>query len=855
MIKQLKLKHLILTLASLSIIIFAVTLAIFFVFQKQNSFSDGIISLNQRIKSVVEQNDAEDNLEDLLTTRKDKIINDIKNDFKLPENYELSDENIDKIPEELSYLVESEVTVKGDLNKVEIDYKNGESKNKYALTLPDGNRTDVYFEKEDSEVSSSKEVTLSGLALDNVLFVPSSRALSAASAALANPLNVTGNKNILVLKANFSDNPSSQPYSDVEIRNELLDDADSTGNFFSEQSYGKYNLATLTVSSQWFTVPDGSTASCEDNYSSWGNNITSQAVAAGYDVESFDNVLYVFDPATSCPIAGIGSISGAWSMYFGYNDSRVYAHELGHNIGVEHAANYDCADKVIDIYVNCMVEEYGDYYDVMGYVWSVVKPIHFNAPHKYLLGWLNDSNVTTVTANGIYAVNNLENQSTGTQAIRIYRPETSDYYYFEYRKPVGFDSSLSDWGYSQTGAIGHIWNDNKNEMTYLLDFQPNQSINSQTDFKSPTLIDNIPFYDAVNGIRITQSSHTDDTVMLTVAVNILTPSVTVNSLATNVSTPTITGTVSDPTLEVNVSIDGAPAIPAAVNPSTGVWSLVSNILSNGIHNIVATIIVDEVSITDVTTNELTIDTIMPIVTLTGATTIDAGFGAPFTDPGATFTDNMAVGAVTITGDLSMTVGPHVRTYTKIDPGGNTAFVTRTVLVLPSDIASTEFAVHIRTLVGARVVAGHQDGTFRPNTNLTRAEAIALIVRASGKAADPINPATIEFADVPASHWAHNVILIARQNNIVAGVGNNRFNPGATITRAELAKMIANNLPTYVGSSKTQFTDSVNHWAAAAILKVSNYNIVNGFNADTFGPEINATRGQAAKIINNMMARL
>ncbi len=62
--------------------------------------------------------------------------------------------------------------------------------------------------------------------------------------------------------------------------------------------------------------------------------------------------------------------------------------------------------------------------------------------------------------------------------------------------------------------------------------------------------------------------------------------------------------------------------------------------------------------------------------------------------------------------------------------------------------------------GAGWVSGYQDGTFRPDRPVSRAEAVKLLNRALGRSPDPECPAANPFADVEETHWAWGEILEA-----------------------------------------------------------------------------------------------
>ncbi len=61
-----------------------------------------------------------------------------------------------------------------------------------------------------------------------------------------------------------------------------------------------------------------------------------------------------------------------------------------------------------------------------------------------------------------------------------------------------------------------------------------------------------------------------------------------------------------------------------------------------------------------------------------------------------------------------------------------------------------------------------------------------------------NPAT--FSDVPAAHWAYPAITWMASHGILNGVGDGKFNPGATVTREQFARMMVSALQLHVGES-------------------------------------------------------
>ncbi|MBE7035620.1 MAG: S-layer homology domain-containing protein [Ruminococcaceae bacterium] len=110
-----------------------------------------------------------------------------------------------------------------------------------------------------------------------------------------------------------------------------------------------------------------------------------------------------------------------------------------------------------------------------------------------------------------------------------------------------------------------------------------------------------------------------------------------------------------------------------------------------------------------------------------------------------------------------------------------------------------------------------------------------------------------FSDVPESYHYYEAIqdLVAR--GVINGYEDGTFKPDATITRAEFCKMVIHSIglgslaDTKVGS--TGFPDvSPEHWAAGAIKTAFDMKIINGFEDGTFRADQNVTYDQAIKMV-------
>lgn len=123
------------------------------------------------------------------------------------------------------------------------------------------------------------------------------------------------------------------------------------------------------------------------------------------------------------------------------------------------------------------------------------------------------------------------------------------------------------------------------------------------------------------------------------------------------------------------------------------------------------------------------------------------------------------------------------------PGKNEA-VQKVPVTMPgttfSDIAGHANQEAIEALAERGIITGKGSSRFDPDATMTRAEFAAIIVRALGLTPQTSNA----FTDVAASQWYAPYIGTAHAYGIINGVGGGKFNPGGTITRQEAAAMVA-----------------------------------------------------------------
>ena len=106
----------------------------------------------------------------------------------------------------------------------------------------------------------------------------------------------------------------------------------------------------------------------------------------------------------------------------------------------------------------------------------------------------------------------------------------------------------------------------------------------------------------------------------------------------------------------------------------------------------------------------------------------------------------------------------------------------------TDMPSTANWAHngIDFVVAHKLFAGTSDTTFEPNTELTRAMIVEILYCLEG---EPAVEAENPFTDVSSDAWYTKAVLWAASNNIVAGIGNGRFDPNGTATREQAATIL------------------------------------------------------------------
>ncbi len=162
-------------------------------------------------------------------------------------------------------------------------------------------------------------------------------------------------------------------------------------------------------------------------------------------------------------------------------------------------------------------------------------------------------------------------------------------------------------------------------------------------------------------------------------------------------------------------------------------------------------------------------------------------------------------------------------------------------VIPSDVQGTKYETAVKSLVEKNIINGFEDGTYKPNENVTRAQ-LAKIICEALKLEEVTD--SITFSDVASNHWAMKYINTASKNNIITGYTDGTFKPEANVTYAEAVTMVMRAIGKDVGVSST------GKWYDNYMNKAKENNLLEKIEGVTEEQSLN--RGDTALLTYNML---
>jgi len=187
--------------------------------------------------------------------------------------------------------------------------------------------------------------------------------------------------------------------------------------------------------------------------------------------------------------------------------------------------------------------------------------------------------------------------------------------------------------------------------------------------------------------------------------------------------------------------------------------------------------------------------------------------------------------------------------------GQSADVPIKQIINFSDISGHWAEAGIKQAVSSGIVSGYPDGTFKPNATVTRSEFAVMLMNALKPQGEG---AALTFADTAKiGAWAQKAVAQAVQAGIIKGYEDGSFRPDAEITRPEMAAMIANALgQSTEENTPTGFADDkdIPAWAKGAVAAMKKLGIIEGKGTNEFAPGDQTTRAEAVTVLLKMLAQ-
>ncbi|WP_096550707.1 S-layer homology domain-containing protein [Ureibacillus thermosphaericus] len=154
--------------------------------------------------------------------------------------------------------------------------------------------------------------------------------------------------------------------------------------------------------------------------------------------------------------------------------------------------------------------------------------------------------------------------------------------------------------------------------------------------------------------------------------------------------------------------------------------------------------------------------------------------------------------------------------------------------------------NVMKLVERGVISGYPDGTFKPNNSISRAHAAKIIAKALGL--DTQNVTNPGFKDIPTNYPYYKEIAALANAGIINGFPDGTFKPDGTLTRGQMAKIIARAFELKAENGAAPFTDTVNSEYKEYIAALYENKVTTGTTPTTFAPLSPVTRGQLASFV-------
>ena len=154
------------------------------------------------------------------------------------------------------------------------------------------------------------------------------------------------------------------------------------------------------------------------------------------------------------------------------------------------------------------------------------------------------------------------------------------------------------------------------------------------------------------------------------------------------------------------------------------------------------------------------------------------------------------------------------------------------------------------------IIGYEDGTIKPDASITRAEVATIFFRLlTDEARDKFWTETNSYSDVAETAWYNNAVSTLSRMGILGGYEDGTFRPNASITRAEFAKIAVSFFEYEDISAENIFTDvAAGSWYENFVAVAAKLGLIEGYAGNVYRPNESITRAEACTIINRTLGR-
>lgn len=192
-----------------------------------------------------------------------------------------------------------------------------------------------------------------------------------------------------------------------------------------------------------------------------------------------------------------------------------------------------------------------------------------------------------------------------------------------------------------------------------------------------------------------------------------------------------------------------------------------------------------------------------------------------------------------------------------------------IMAVPQGVHASTFSdvpvdhpalVSIEALAERKILIGYADNTFRPFSEVSRAEVVTMLGRALLKEGDYNDASSVFFTDVPQQSWYENHLNVLVHKSAINGPPKaTEFYPGRTVNLAEFLKMLfeldTQNINRYAHEEKSiaEDVDDMHKWYYPYIAHGVSTAMITPYLDDSLHPEKKLTRAEVAMYLHRYLS--